>query len=98
MRIDCALEAKRYDENAVDVKQMSRLISRIRYRQFGILVTTSFVDQQAYKEVVDDGHPILIITKADIAYILSRNTVDSSNIEEWLNGVDERSQRNNALH
>ena len=98
LKIDCALEAKRYDNHAVGVKQMSRLISRIRYRQFGIMVTTSFVDQQAYKEVVEDGHPILIITKADIAYILTRNTVDSSNIEQWLIGVDERSTRDNSLH
>ncbi len=98
LRIDCALEAKRYDNHAVGVKQMSRLISRIRYRQFGIMVTTSFVDQQAYKEVVEDGHPILIVTKADIAYILARNTVDSSNIEQWLIGVDERSIRDNLLH
>ena len=98
LRIDCSLEAKCYDDTAVGVKQMSRLISRIRYRQFGILVTTSFVDSQAYKEVIEDGHPILIITKADIAYILTRNTVDSSNIEEWLSGVDERTVRDYSLH
>ena len=98
LRIDCALEAKCYGETAVGVKQMSRLISRIRYRQFGILVTTSCVDLQAYKEVAEDGHPILIITKADIAYILARNTVDSSNIQEWLTGVDERANRDFLLH
>lgn len=63
LKIDCALEAKCYSKDtAVGVKQMSRLISRIRYRQFGILVTTSFVDNQAYSEVVEDGHPILIVT------------------------------------
>ncbi|HAW45253.1 MAG TPA: restriction endonuclease, partial [Sutterella sp.] len=34
LRIDCALEAKCYSQdNAVHVRQMSRLISRIRYRQ-----------------------------------------------------------------
>lgn len=66
LKIDCALEAKYYSKDtAVDVKQMSRLISRIRYRQFGILVTTSFVDKQAYSEVVEDGHPILIVTAND---------------------------------
>ena len=98
LKIDCALEAKCYGNTAVGVKQMSRLISRIRYRQFGILVTTSCVDSQAYKEVVDDGHPILIITKSDIAYILSRNTIDSKNIKEWLIGVDERTERDYSLH
>ena len=98
LKIDCALEAKCYDETSVGVKPMSRLISRIRYRQFGVLVTTSYVDSQAYKEVVEDGHPILIITRADIAYILARNTVDSSNILDWLSGVDERAVRDFAFH
>lgn len=83
--IDCALEAKCYsDNNSVGVKQMSRLISRIRYRQFGIMVTTSYVHEQAYKEVVEDGHPILIITASDIAYILARNMIDSTKIDDWL--------------
>jgi hypothetical protein len=32
------------------VREMSRLISRLRHRQFGVLVTTSYVDNQAYRE------------------------------------------------
>lgn len=56
LKIDCALEAKCYSpNNGVGVKEMSRLISRIRYRQFGIMITTSYVDKQAYQEVVEDG-------------------------------------------
>lgn len=89
LKIDCALEAKCYSEsNSVGVKNMSRLISRIRYRQFGVLVTTSYVHAQAYKEIVDDGHPILILTASDIAYILARNMIDSSKIMNWLNNID----------
>ena len=89
LEIDCALEAKCYDiNNAVGVRQMSRLISRIRYRQFGILITTSYVDQQAYKEVVEDGHPILIVTASDIAAILRRNSIDNTNINSWLSYID----------
>lgn len=89
LKIDCALEAKCYSvNNAVGVKPMSRLISRIRYRQFGILVTTSYVDKQAYSEVVDDGHPILIVTAADIAAILRHNAIDSANVNQWLDVVD----------
>ena len=91
LKIDCALEAKCYSENnAVGVKQMSRLISRIRYRQFGILVTTSFVDKQAYSEVVEDGHPILIVTASDIAAILRNNAITPSNTVDWLESVDSR--------
>lgn len=45
-----AVETKCYDlNNSVGVKETSRLISRIRYIQFGVFVTTSFVDIQTYK-------------------------------------------------
>ena len=90
LRIDCALEAKCYSkDNSVGVKEMSRLISRIRYRQFGILMTTSYVHKQAYQEVVDDGHPILIVSAADIARILRNNSILSNNINDWLNSLDQ---------
>ena len=50
-----AVEAKCYDlNNSVGVKETSRLISRIRHRQFGVFVTTSYVDIQAYKEIIED--------------------------------------------
>lgn len=91
LRIDCALEAKCYSPNvSVGVRQMSRLISRIRYRQFGIMLTTSFVDKQAYQEVIEDGHPILIVTASDIAHILRRNSITSSNIEGWLESLQDK--------
>lgn len=69
-----AVEAKCYNENdSVGVKETSRLISRIRHRQFGVLVTTSFVAKQAYQEIVEDGHPISIISGGDIIEILYKN-------------------------
>ena len=94
LKIDCALEAKCYSpKNSVGVKEMSRLISRIRYRQFGIMITTSYVDKQAYQEVVEDGHPILIVTASDIAGVLRKNAINSSNVEEWLQSIDRRDER-----
>lgn len=94
LRIDCAMEAKCFSENdGVGVKHMSRLISRIRYRQFGVMVTTSYVNKQAYKEVIEDGHPILIVSASDIARILRKNAVTSSNISEWLLSLDETDNR-----
>lgn len=94
LRIDCALEAKCYSErNSVGVREMSRLISRIRYRQFGIMITTSYVHKQAYEEVIEDGHPILIVSASDIAQILRNNSIMSSNIDEWLDSIDESDQR-----
>ena len=66
-----AVEAKCYDiKDSVGVKETSRLISRIKQRQFGILVTTSFVARQAYEEIIEDGHPISIISGVDIINIL----------------------------
>ena len=66
---------------------MSRLISRIRYRQFGIMVTTSYIHEQAYKEVVEDDHPILIIAGKDIADVLRNNGIDSQSIGIWLDSI-----------
>lgn len=94
LKIDCALEAKCYAENhAVGVREMSRLISRIRYRQFGILITTSCVDAQAYNEVVEDGHPILIVTASDIAVILRKNGINSININQWVHSLNDTRKR-----
>ena len=52
------------------------------------MITTGFVDTQAYSEVIEDGHPILIVTASDIAGILRRNSITLSNIEYWLNSID----------
>jgi hypothetical protein len=94
IKMECALEAKCYNiNNGVGVRAVSRLISRIRYRQFGVLVTTSFINEQAYKEVVEDGHPILFVTATDIAGILRRTNVNSTNIDEWLKDLDRQEDR-----
>jgi hypothetical protein len=48
--LDFSMEAKCYAPgNSVGVRELSRLISRLRHRQFGVLVTTSHLDLQAYK-------------------------------------------------
>lgn len=67
-----ALEAKCYApfSNSVGVREVSRLISRIKHRDFGVFVTTSFINSQAYKEVREDGHPVVFITGRDIVDIL----------------------------
>lgn len=94
LRIDCAMEAKCYAEShSVGVREMSRLISRIRYRQFGVLITTSYVHEQAYREVMEDGHPILIVSASDIARILRINSITSSNINEWFASLERTDNR-----
>jgi hypothetical protein len=75
-----ALEAKCYrpaldnqKPNTVGVKEVARLISRLRHRQFGVLVTTSAVAKQAYEEVREDGHPIVFMSGKDITDVLVDN-------------------------
>lgn len=82
-----AVEAKCYDINrAIGVRETSRLISRIRHRQFGVFVTTSYVDPQAYKEIVEDEHPIAIIAGNDIIDILFQNEITNiDKLKEYLN-------------
>ncbi len=79
-----SLEAKCYRPplhgeapNTVGVREVSRLISRIRHRQFGVLVTTSLVARQAYEEVREDRHPIVFISGRDIAEILIKHGYNS---------------------
>jgi AspBHI-like restriction endonuclease/restriction endonuclease len=84
--VDFALEAKCYSPpQAVGVRDMSRLISRLRHRQFGVLVTTTCVDLQAYKEIKEDQHPIVVISAADIVELLRKNGRGSvSAVAAWL--------------
>lgn len=86
LRIDFALEAKCYaTHNAVGVREMSRLISRLRHRQFGVLVTTSFVNQQAYNEIRTDGHPVAVVCGLDIVQVLQRRGFGTASaVEQWL--------------
>ena len=50
--------------------ELSRLISRLHHRRFGILVTPSFLGHEAYQELRSDRHPVVVIAGADIAAIL----------------------------
>lgn len=84
-----SLEAKHYrGDNGVGVKELSRLISRIKHREFGVLVTTSYVSKQAYEEIRNDNHPIIVISGADIAKILLNRGVNSKEAcLKWLESI-----------
>lgn len=70
--------------NSVGVREVSRLISRIQHRQFGVLVTTSVVGRQAYEEVREDRHPIIFFSGRDIAEILMKNGFNTPELVENL--------------
>lgn len=84
--IDFALEAKCYAAtNSVGVREVSRLISRIRHRNFGVLVATSYFHKQVQEEVHEDGHPIVLVSGRDIIDALrqdGRTTVGT--VRQWL--------------
>jgi hypothetical protein len=85
--LDFVLEAKCYDpeKSSVGVKETSRLISRIRHSMFGVLVTTSYVAEQAYKEIRDDEHPVVIISGADIVDVLvEKGITNPAELKAWL--------------
>ncbi len=86
--VDFAMEAKCYGLNhGVGVKPLSRLISRLRHRQFGILVTTSYLDLQAYQELVQDAHPVVVIASGDIALKLKERFGSLDNVRTWLSKI-----------
>src|SRR4051794_37606920 len=86
IRLSYSLEAKCYaPDTGLGVKATSRLISRLRHRQFGVLVTTSFVNRQAYTELREDGHPVIVICGRDIAVLLREHGHSSvAAVRAWL--------------
>lgn len=89
LKLDFALEAKCYGRNnSVGVKETSRLISRLRRHHFGVLVTTSYVADQAYQELRDDSHPVVLMSAVDIAQILLANGIDDiMKLDNWLDSI-----------
>lgn len=85
--VDFALEAKCHNpSNGLGVKVLSRLISRLRHRQFGFLVTTSYLSHQAYQELVEDEHPIVVCSGGDIASLLieKASLASKKHALDWL--------------
>lgn len=86
IELEFLLEAKRYNiNNSVGVKETARLVSRIKNHQFGFFVTTSYVADQAYKEIIEDKQPIVVISGKDIIDILMNAGINNvSLLKEWL--------------
>ncbi len=88
IEVDFALEAKCYKPgSSVGVKELSRLLSRLRHRQFGVLVTTSYLASQAYKELKTDNHPVVIISASDIVGLLKHRIGSTTAISHWLDNI-----------
>lgn len=89
--VEFSLEAKCYNPEGggLGVKELSRVISRLRFRQFGILITTSYLNQDAYKELKEDRHPVIVMAGADIVKILYDNGYKTKKeVIDWLQQFD----------
>jgi hypothetical protein len=86
------VEAKRWRmDRAVGVKPMMRLIARLKHRDVGVFITTSFFDQQVQRELIEDNHPVLLVTGGDVARILIQNELTDlspgGKLTVWLDSV-----------
>ncbi len=88
IRLEWSLEAKLYaPDNGAGVKETSRLISRLRHREFGVFVTTGYVARQAYEEIRGDQQPIVVICGNDIVALLRKHGHSTpSALSTWLRG------------
>lgn len=85
--LDVYVEAKHWKcDQSVGVRPMSRLLSRIKHRDLGVFVTTSFFDIQVQNELIEDRHPVLLIAGGDIARLLIRAELGTSEGEVRLSG------------
>jgi Restriction endonuclease AspBHI N-terminal/Restriction endonuclease len=96
VELDFALEAKCFAPSTpVGVEAQSRLISRLRPRQFGVFVTTSYVAEQAYQELRDDAHPVVVIAGRDLVQILADHQLSGpAEVRTWLEREFPRSETN----
>lgn len=94
VRLSVLVEAKRWNaSHAVGVRPMMRLVSRIKHRDIGVFVTTSFFDRQVQQELLDDRHPVLLISGGDIARLLiDKQLGDASVLAHWIDEIRERAR------
>jgi hypothetical protein len=69
------------------VAPMMRLIARLKHRDVGVFVTTSYFEQQVQQELIEDGHPVLLISGGDIARLLIRAEFGTPGTGSKLDGL-----------
>lgn len=87
IRLEWSLEAKlsKPGGSGAGVKQTSRLISRLRHREFGVFVTTNHVARQAYEELRLDQQPVVVIAGNDIVALLKKHGHSTPKaVKTWL--------------
>jgi hypothetical protein len=86
--LHACVEAKRWKPgSSVGVKPLMRLISRIKHRDFGVFVTTSFFDRQVQEELLEDRHPVVLVSGGDVARLLISRDLEGPALERWIQEV-----------
>ena len=89
VRLSVYIEAKKWKQSSsIGVKPMMRLISRLRSRDIGVFITSSFFDKQVQSELIEDGHPVMLISGGDISKVLINSDLSSPNsLSAWVSGI-----------
>lgn len=83
--LSASIEAKLWNPHqAVGVKPMMRLLSRLKHRDMGVFVTTSFFERQVQQELIEDRHPVILVSGGDIARLLISREIEGGALERWL--------------
>jgi len=86
IRLSAYIEAKKWKlDSSIGVKPMMRLISRLRHRDIGVFITTSYFDRQVQQELIEDGHPVMLISGGDISKLLIKADLsDPDSLDAWI--------------
>lgn len=86
VHLHAIVEAKFWRPTAdVGVEPMARLISRLKHRDIGVFVTTSCFNTQVQEELIEDSHPVILISGGDIARLLIAHELNvPEKLEAWL--------------
>lgn len=89
IHLSVSVEAKKWNpQTAVGVKPMMRLLSRLKHRDIGVFITTSFFDKQVQEELIEDGHPVLLVSGGDIARLLIEKELTSGDgLSNWIKRI-----------
>lgn len=84
--LSVSIEAKQW-KKAIGVREVMRLLSRIKHRDMGVFVTTSYFDRQVQKELIEDGHPVIMVSGGDIARLLIAEGIEGQALKRWIERV-----------
>ena len=95
IRLQAIVEAKKWKlTSSVGVKPVMRLISRLKHNDIGVFITTSYFDQQIQRELIEDGHHIMLISGGDIAKILMKSDLQNpESLAAWINAIKRKASQ-----